>query len=51
LIVLLYVAVILQQTNTIALGDFFGYLLYFIMAVGIVAGIWLLIKPPKKKKE
>ena len=49
LIILLYVAVILNQTNIIALNDFFGYLLYVIMAVGIVAAIWFLIKPPKKR--
>jgi hypothetical protein len=51
LIILLYVAVILQQTNIVALGDLFGYLLYVIMAVGIVAAIWFLIKPPKKTNQ
>ena len=48
LTILLYVAIILDQTKVIGLGELFGYSLYAIIAVGVVATIWLFIKPPKK---
>jgi hypothetical protein len=50
-IILLYVAVVLDQTKVIRLGELFGYSLYAIIAVGIFAAIWFLIKPPKKTNE
>ena len=49
LIILLYVAIVLDQTKVIGLGELFGYLLYAIIAVGIVAAISLFIKPTKKE--
>jgi hypothetical protein len=51
LIILLYVAIVLDQTKVIGLGELFGYSLYVIIAVGIIAAIWFLIKPPKKTTE
>lgn len=49
LIILLYAAIILDQSNIIALGQLFGYTLYAIIIIGIVAGIWIFIKPTKKR--
>jgi len=51
LIILLYAAIILNQKNIIPLGDAFGYLFYVIVAVGVGAAIWLLIKPPRKTNQ
>ena len=51
LIVLLYATIVLNQTNVIGLGEFFGYLFYVIVAIGIVAAIWLFIKPTKKTNQ
>lgn len=51
LTILLYVAIILDQTKVIGLGELFGYSLYAIIAVGVVATIWLFIKPPKKESS
>ena len=50
LIILLWAAIVLDQTKVIGLGELFGYLFYVIVAVGIVAAIWLLIKPTQKKE-
>jgi hypothetical protein len=51
LIILLYTAIILYQKNIVPLGDVFGYLFYVIVAVGVGAAIWLLIKPPRKTNQ
>ena len=48
LIILLYAALILNQYNIVSFGELFGYIFYVVIAAGIVAAIWLLIKPPKK---
>jgi len=49
LIILLYAAIVLKESKVIELGELFGYLYYVIIIFGIVAGIWLFIKPPKKE--
>jgi len=51
LIFLLYATLVLNQYNVIGFGEIFGYLIYAIIAAGIVAAIWLLIKPPKKTNQ
>ena len=51
LIILLYAAIILNQRNIVPLGEFFGYLFYVIVAVGVGAAIWFLVKPPKKTNQ
>lgn len=51
LIILLYAAVILYQTYVMEVGELFGYSYYVLIAFGIVAAIWLLIKPTQKKNE
>ena len=51
LIILLYAGIVLYQKNIIPLGEAFGYLFYVIVAVGVGAAIWLLIKPPKKTSQ
>jgi len=48
LIILLYAALVLNQYSIVGLGELFGYLLYVIIAFGIIAAIWLLIKPARK---
>ena len=49
LIILLYAAIVLYQTYVMEVGELFGYIFYVLIAAGIVAGIWLLIKPTKKE--
>jgi hypothetical protein len=51
LIIVLYAAIILNQENIVPLGEAFGYLFYVIVAIGVGAAIWLLIKPPKKTNQ
>ena len=50
LIILLYAAIVLYQTYTMEVGELFGYSFYVLIALAIVAAIWLLIKPPKKNE-
>jgi hypothetical protein len=49
LIILLYVAIVLDQTKVIGLGELFGYALYAIIAVGLISAILFFIKPIKKE--
>ena len=51
LIILLYAVIILNQKNIVPLGEAFGYLFYVIVAVGVGAAIWVLVKPPKKTSQ
>ena len=48
LIILLYVAIILNQTSILGLGEIFGYFFYVLIIAGIGAAIWFLIKHPRK---
>ena len=50
LIVLLYVAIILDQSKVIGLGELFGYLLYVVIVCGIVAAVWSFVRPTEKKE-
>jgi len=49
LIVLLYAALALYKTYLAEMGEIFAYLLLAIIVSGIVATIWLYIKPPKNE--
>jgi len=49
LIILLYAGLVLYQTYVMEVGELFGYLYYVLIACGIVAAIWLFIKPTKKE--
>jgi len=40
--VVLYALLIVNQTNLLSLGDVFGYIYYAVIAVGIIAAVWLL---------
>ncbi len=51
LIIALYTAIVLNQYGIVALGEFFGYMFYVIVAAGVIAAIWLLVKPPKKANQ
>lgn len=48
LIVLLYAVLALYPTYLAEIGEIFAYLLLAIIVSGIVATIWLYIKPRKK---
>ena len=50
LIVPLYVAIFLDQSKVIGLGQLFGYLLYVVIVCGIVAAIWSFVRPTKNKE-
>jgi hypothetical protein len=50
LIVLLYAFLALYKTYIAEMGEIFAYLLLAIIVSGIVAAIWLYIKPPKKNE-
>ncbi len=47
LIIVLYAALVVYQSNA-SVGELFGYVFYVVVIGAIVAGIWILIKPPKK---
>ena len=49
LTILLYTALVLYQTYVTEVGELFGYLFYVVIVSGIVAVIWLFIKPTKKE--
>ena len=48
LTILLYIAIILQQTYVMEVGEVFGYVFYAVIIAGVIAVIWLLLKRPKK---
>lgn len=47
--ILLYIVAALysQQVYMMEFGEFFGYMFYVIIIVGVIAAVWLLIKRPK----
>ena len=49
LTILLYTTLVLYQTYVTEVGELFGYLFYVVIVSGIVAVIWLFIKPTKKE--
>jgi len=40
--VVLYALLVVNQTGLLNLGDVFGYIYYAVIAVGIIAAVWLL---------
>lgn len=48
LVILLWAILIIYNVYLPGIGEIFGYLFYVVIILGILAGVWLFIKPPKK---
>ena len=51
LTVLLYLTIALYSVYTMETGEFFGYILLGVIALGIIVTIWVLVKPPQENKQ